>query len=249
MRDTLVQNPKYFPEFISLKDQLISESNERINSDQIDPENLPNVQYRIFLSSLEKLIAMYSGGKSFDVIKTEYSKTLNLIEQGWDDTVVKFKMGRPQVIYDKYSANHYCYMIWMISLAILLRVSEKEITILKTIIREGNIDDELIHFLLQDNFQNPTKNSYKPFKSLLAKNIEATSKNVIKKYLDKWFQNTSILTWHNYKISIETSKYHYGYWCFEAAAVVAILDLDDSSFRENQYYPKDLVDYYRSEKG
>ena len=39
---------------------------------------------------------------------------------------------------------------------------------------------------------------------------------------------------------------YYGYWSFESAAIVAILDLDDSSFRDNQYYPKDLVDYYRS---
>ena len=34
---------------------------------------------------------------------------------------------------------------------------------------------------------------------------------------------------------------YYGYWCFEAALVVRLLDIDDSSFRDNVYYPKDMV--------
>ena len=32
-----------------------------------------------------------------------------------------------------------------------------------------------------------------------------------------------------------------GYWCFIAAAIVKIKDLDDSTFRDNKYYPKDLI--------
>jgi hypothetical protein len=38
---------------------------------------------------------------------------------------------------------------------------------------------------------------------------------------------------------------YYGAWSFESAAITAILDLDDSRFKNNKYYPKDLVDYYR----
>jgi hypothetical protein len=32
-----------------------------------------------------------------------------------------------------------------------------------------------------------------------------------------------------------------GYWCYEAALVVMLWNIDDSSFRNNPYYPKDLV--------
>jgi hypothetical protein len=42
---------------------------------------------------------------------------------------------------------------------------------------------------------------------------------------------------------------YFGYWSFESAAIVAALGLDDSSFRDNEYYPKDLVDYFRSQNG
>ena len=89
--------------------------------------------------------------------------------------------------------------------------------------------------------------TYKPFKSLLKADIFKTDSNHIKKYLDKWYQNTKLLTWHNY--TPDNGKlFYYGRWSFESAVIVAILDLDDSKFRENEYYPKNLVDYYRSNK-
>lgn len=36
-----------------------------------------------------------------------------------------------------------------------------------------------------------------------------------------------------------------GYWCFEAAGVVAALSIDDGTFARRAYYPRDLVAYYR----
>lgn len=37
-----------------------------------------------------------------------------------------------------------------------------------------------------------------------------------------------------------------GYWCFEVAALVIMLDLDDSSFQDHEHYPFDLVAWARS---
>ncbi|MDR0574163.1 MAG: DUF1911 domain-containing protein [Tannerella sp.] len=34
---------------------------------------------------------------------------------------------------------------------------------------------------------------------------------------------------------------HYGYWSFESGALVKILGLDDSSLKDMQYYPYDMV--------
>jgi hypothetical protein len=33
----------------------------------------------------------------------------------------------------------------------------------------------------------------------------------------------------------------FGYWSFETAAIVKIIGLYDSSFRDPQYYPRDLI--------
>lgn len=40
----------------------------------------------------------------------------------------------------------------------------------------------------------------------------------------------------------------YGYWCFEAAAVAYLKNIDDSSLRRFIYYPKDMIDYARMQK-
>ncbi len=37
-----------------------------------------------------------------------------------------------------------------------------------------------------------------------------------------------------------------GYWCVEAAGVVAALGIDDSSFADHPHYPRDLVTFFRN---
>jgi hypothetical protein len=39
-----------------------------------------------------------------------------------------------------------------------------------------------------------------------------------------------------------------GYWCFEAAAVAYLKDIDDSSLHRFIYYPKDMVEYARNNR-
>jgi hypothetical protein len=41
---------------------------------------------------------------------------------------------------------------------------------------------------------------------------------------------------------------YFGYWCFEAALVTVLWDIDDSSYRHNLVYPKDLVDFARQQQ-
>lgn len=250
MRDLIVNDLKYFELFVEQNLSRIEQSHERIKN-ELTKDKIPFAKYQIFLMSLEILIAKYSDGISIDKLRIEYSKSVNYLVDGWDDYEVKFKKGRPQVIYDKYMLNQYCYMVWMLSFAILLDVSQKEINILKTIIENGNISDELIIMLLSHltgkNYANLTKTTYMPFKNIFNNgsfgNIDSSH---IKKYLDNWFKNTKLLTWHNYSSSIKRDKYYFGYWSFEAAAISCILDLDDSKYRDNQFYPKDLVDYCKS---
>jgi hypothetical protein len=54
-----------------------------------------------------------------------------------------------------------------------------------------------------------------------------------------WYKNHKDAGWHNSHKS--RHDVFYGYWSFETAAVVKIMDLDDTKFIDCQYYPKDLV--------
>lgn len=244
MRDFLLTSESYFSEFAKEKEKQIFESQDRILNNVIPTERIPVVRHRVFVKSLEKLIAKFSKGDELDAIKIEFKSVLEYMVEGWDDLAVKLKKGNPPIACNKYMLNEYCYMVWMLSLAVLLDVSEHEINALKSIIKKGEIDDELIvlllSFLTKEKVNNVSKTTYKPFSGLIKSGQLIDSKSM-KNYLDKWYQNTKLLVWHNYKSSIKSTKYYYGYWSFESAAVVKIMGLDDSSFRDHQYYPKDLV--------
>ena len=68
---------------------------------------------------------------------------------------------------------------------------------------------------------------------------------LIATYLAVWYQER--MEGFSFKdLHLEAPDAGYvGYWCFEAAGVVAALKIDDSSFSSHPHYPKDLVVFYR----
>lgn len=66
---------------------------------------------------------------------------------------------------------------------------------------------------------------------------------LISQYMDEWYGASKREPYHDR----HKSSFFPGYWSLEAAAVTVILRIDDSSYRDKPYYPKDLVDYARSQ--
>ena len=62
---------------------------------------------------------------------------------------------------------------------------------------------------------------------------------LMKKFVASWYKSMRPAAWHNNDQGGEGA--YYGYWCFEAALLVRLLNIDDSSFRDNVYYPADMV--------
>ncbi len=70
----------------------------------------------------------------------------------------------------------------------------------------------------------------------------------MKKYLSKWYPSMKGRAhfWGKHeKITPEFSPY-FGYWAMCAGAFTYLYDIDDSSYRDEIVYPKDMVDYARS---
>ncbi|MGR5149720.1 PoNe immunity protein domain-containing protein [Photobacterium alginatilyticum] len=64
---------------------------------------------------------------------------------------------------------------------------------------------------------------------------------LMKVYLDAWYKLIGTPDYH----LMDTDAYD-GYWCWEAALVVKLYDIDDSSFSNHPYYPIDLVHFKES---
>jgi len=59
-------------------------------------------------------------------------------------------------------------------------------------------------------------------------------------YLDAWYELYGSPDLH----LMDTNTY-VGYWCWEAALIVKLYGIDDSSFIDHEYYPKDLVHWQK----
>jgi hypothetical protein len=64
-------------------------------------------------------------------------------------------------------------------------------------------------------------------------------------YLEDWY---SASRREPYFDSHKRKASFHGYWSWEAAAITVLLDIDDTSYRDAQFYPRDLVDFARQAK-
>ncbi len=65
------------------------------------------------------------------------------------------------------------------------------------------------------------------------------------KYLDEWYKASRREPYYDSHTKGRLHSY-FGYWSFEAAAIAVELDIDDSTFRDKQFYPAELADFGRS---
>jgi len=111
--------------------------------------------------------------------------------------------------------------------------------------------EELFKFFLADR---PNLDSWlwdKPYRKLLDAVDSDTVPEMehgMKIYVKKWYSDMKGLAhfWNKHeKIKPDFTPY-FGYWAMCAAAFTYLYNLDDSSYRNETVYPKDLVDYARS---
>lgn len=110
--------------------------------------------------------------------------------------------------------------------------------------------EELLNFYFSDR---PSPDDWywdEPYQKLLDV-IDAEQKDrpaLMKQYLKCWYpkmKGKAFFWGAHEKIAPEYSPY-FGYWAMCAGAFTYLLDIDDASYRDEEVYPKDMVDYARS---
>ena len=110
--------------------------------------------------------------------------------------------------------------------------------------------EDLLAYELYDRFDVDEWYHDKPYRDLINSLYRETPEESIvdlQKYLRDWYGSMEHAPWHDGHLRMPGNGGggYTGYWAIEAAAVAYLLELDDSSFRENIVYPEDLVDYAR----
>lgn len=221
------------------------------------PERARDESYFMGLKSslfglrLNILIASYSKGEDKESLHRQFSETVRVMEKVWDKRIVKMHMGREQREIDVYYITHTFYMRWMLSLAVLLEVPDDEFQILIDLVKRDNIKDALYDICTQTKIKSwQISDEVRPLKpknkiiDIIKEPDKEKAEKLTKVYLEKhWFKTYKNLGgWEKPDAArFDVNSGFVGFWAFEVAAVVKIKGLDDSSFRDNVFYPERLL--------
>ncbi|WP_242313724.1 PoNi-like cognate immunity protein [Bacillus cereus group sp. BfR-BA-01355] len=243
MRDQLCIEEKC-KKGIELHKKFIEDNREEIRSLEEDEKNgiqrkpkdnisiIEGRYLRNFIHEMNDIRAMYSLGEDISTMEVYFYNAMDDLEHTGAS-----KVG-------------YIYMLWIISLGILLETDKKNIERLKKIVDTKNMNDAVIDFLLcasDIGYTNMTNRYYKenPYAKTreiieLAQIDKKEASKRLQTYMEKeWFKGHYDYEWKN----AHKEPGYVGYWSFETAALAKILELDDISLKDNNHYPYDLANY------
>lgn len=245
----------YYLKVLENRQEALVNATKQINkinkNDSLEAQSKQLAKNRLTIAVLnyDILHVMYSCEFSKDDLKQQFSTTLHLFISNWNSSVVKMHIGRQQKMLDIYYIDYYIRLRWMLSFAVLLDAPQDGFNSLAMIVKNDNIKDSFYDTVFASRIDNweiskelLLKKPSNKLNAILFGNDNEKSQNDIKNYLDKdWYKTYK--NYGNYQThnKADENYYFFGYWAFEVAALVKIKGLDDSTFRENQYYPDRLL--------
>ena len=185
--------------------------------------------------------AQYSQGAPVAALRDEFFRLLSTTERALE-LLRDYPMDGPALVF-RTNKNFYRYWLLLVSLALALRVDEATFDRVVAAAEFG-WGDRLIDRLIHSRRPEHPIGEDLMFARVVGRLDRAmTSADPVKEisvYLDRWYSLwKGIFGWGGHEF---LNKHQYeGYWAFEALGVVAALDIDDSPFRDEEYYPKDLA--------
>lgn len=218
---------------------------------QLDSDDGRHIDWRwgIASGSLQLLIGRYSAGTSVAPLALEFAPILAAIEA----TALPHEYCTEPFYLSE--LDTYAYAMWLLSLCKLLRLEPllPRVVALFDVVREENRGKDALFEMLLDKLgmtSIPTRGMLKPGGAhpLLLRAIEAEpgqKARLVAEFLKKWYPSMKATYWHDRHR--RAPQNFFGYWAFEAGLVTLLWEIDDSSYRDLPYYPKDLVDYARQQ--
>lgn len=193
--------------------------------------NARAILYDIYLSYYKMFYCGYSIGLPLTELK-EYA--LKIIEY----------------IFKADSCKDYSALFQMMQFSIIFNIKSENIDKEIDQVNQNHFYDHFLQILFsyykKENLVTTDKlllpRYVKPFMEVieLAQTDKEAAVTRLKKYVDKqWFKTLQegVIT----NRALEKKMLYMGFWCFEAAVLVKMLDLDDSILRDSEYYPWDIV--------
>ncbi len=246
-----IKDIDFYNRFISELDFVEKRRSEWIKEGKVPLERMNTALDLFRAGSLNKTILKYTFGESINDVKKEFKNVIKYTNENW----VGFwtlKLSADKIL-NQYTLSGYDEMVSMLSLGYLLDIPNEDFKKLVEVIDRDGVKDFLFEFIVKAKLQDRepiSEESYQEFfgvpkvfeklRQAITETDKIQAEKLAKEFITKdWYKNHKGQGWHD----SHKSKHdvYFGYWSFETAAVVKIMNLNDSNFIDCQYYPKDLV--------
>jgi Domain of unknown function (DUF1911)/Domain of unknown function (DUF1910) len=198
---------------------------------------------------LRHLIARYSRGDSMGDLRREFPELVHKIAMSDSLALEKFPSADHIFVHRGRFVESFRDAIVVLSIGLCLKVSSEEIADVLKYCEHG---DPLLETIAGAALKIPMPTAAPAFYDTFDRLYDAlkadgpTRERCVREYLDVWYsvkmEGLSLKDKH----LVEGRVDYVGYWCFEAAGVVAALDIDDRTFASHPHYPRDLVAFFRA---
>lgn len=246
MRD-MVQTREYFDKGIAFKQMCIDEDKDTVN-DIKSHEGRAGQVHDLLHIGVNLCRQRYSRGdelKAMNPSVTQMGMMFKLKAQTMP-TLTELTAAEKEM-WTNLRLSELFDFFWCLSFVVGLRYSQNDILAVLDWIGHAGEDGLLdrIAVLLGDKDRPVMAHSkFEPEFESLIEVIDAPAEHratLLTKYVTTWYKRMKRASWHN----THKGEAYCGYWCFEAALVAMLLNIDDSAIADHIHYPVDLVKHYR----
>jgi hypothetical protein len=229
VRDS-IRDTTYFDTYFDEEKNRLARFRTKLDNNEIREDRIPPVKKVMQDIRYHIMIEKYSAGYPLEEVKKDYIEVLNGLFQYWSDSKELSKR------------------LNMVALGVMLEIEDEYFDILARFIDETGEKEYMFDYLIHSR-----KPEWKISDNVYSDEVFGWIKKVTQmdkpdaeafmaKYLKStWYSTHDDFYWYdNHKSKVNT---YFGYWCFEAGAIVKVMGLDDTSFKDNRYYPYDLAHY------
>ena len=231
----------------------VQRSTIKLTNSSLDLRARQSFMWAIATSFFEILILKYTAGQPIETLDLDFIKTIDAFESFINEEVRK--QGEALSL-EITQLEAYVYVMWLLSLAKLLGHEEQIPRIMGWINKNAEFNrhrDGLFEYIVQKLTPEtgPIERTllhadvYRPLAKVIVSPAEERPA-LVKAFLDGWYKKMKDCYWYGSHTDAVGHSSYFGYWAFEAALVTFLWDVDDSSYRDHLYYPKDLIDFARS---
>ena len=242
-RDPLLPEHHYREKLDLFEDHLVS---PKVIELLAAPEKFPGHKQQLMWGQVgdafRLLIARYSAGEDIASLKPYAVRAFEWFKKYHEGDGDQLKLWEP---------NAYQYVMWLLSLAVLLGLKEWVPTIatwISTNPEDGQ--DVLVSRLfgrLGISLPGDSLIHEKPYADLLraTETQGEAQRQAVADYLKHWYGGMKDCYWYDRHKRL--NAFFFGYWSFEAGLMTLLWNIDDGSYRDMRFYPKDLVDFGREQ--